>query len=352
MNERWLPITHREICDGYEISSLGRIKAKDGDPYLPEYHSSNGYDYALFILKKEYRNKSMYRLFPVDEFVGNAFVNPDPELYESGKPLMIRHIDGDTHNNNVDNLEWIENVEEWRPLIASVRVNDGDIARVPKDEYLISNWGRIYSVRNEMFIRPHVEANYYKIQLPCVIDDHIRIRRPIRIYRALALSFDLPGHDEEHTEVNHIDGNPSNNTLKNLEWVTPKENMRHVFMTGLEVNPKGEKHPRSKFTNHQRECIYEILKTLKYTPPKVLTKIIAERLPNISHDDVKYAKQVIKKTEGFEFPKIPNSIGPKENRLVLTEEQIDEIRSQVYEIFDKYGITKVEVFENEYKKNN
>ena len=87
---------------------------------------------------------------------------------------------------------------------------------------------------------------------------------------------------------------------------------------------------------------------MKHVQPKVLTKIIAERLPNISHDDVKYAKQVIRKTQGFEFPKLVNITDP--NFAKLTEEEINEIRSQVYEIFDKYGITKVEVYENEYKK--
>ena len=35
--------------------------------------------------------------------------------------------------------------------------------------------------------------------------------------------------------------------------VTPQENTQHAFAMGLEVNPKGQEHPRAKFTNHQRE---------------------------------------------------------------------------------------------------
>ena len=40
-------------------------------------------------------------------------------------------------------------------------------------------------------------------------------------------------------EVNHIDGNPSNNNVSNLEWCTKEENMQHAVRTNL--IPPGKK---------------------------------------------------------------------------------------------------------------
>ncbi len=53
-----------------------------------------------------------------------------------------------------------------------------------------------------------------------------------RIHRLVAETFIGSAPSEEY-QINHIDGNKANNSVDNLEWVTPKENTHHAFESGL-----------------------------------------------------------------------------------------------------------------------
>lgn len=53
-----------------------------------------------------------------------------------------------------------------------------------------------------------------------------------RLHRLLMLNFCYKDGCEDLV-VNHLDGDPSNNNLSNLEWCTHSENMMHSLSTGL-----------------------------------------------------------------------------------------------------------------------
>lgn len=54
------------------------------------------------------------------------------------------------------------------------------------------------------------------------------------IHRMVAAAF--VENPNELPEINHIDGDKTNNTMANLEWCTSSENFRHALRTGLVEN--------------------------------------------------------------------------------------------------------------------
>ena len=56
-------------------------------------------------------------------------------------------------------------------------------------------------------------------------------RKMKMVHRLIAESF--ISNPKNLNEVNHLDGNKSNNKIKNLEWCTHQQNIQHAFDTGL-----------------------------------------------------------------------------------------------------------------------
>lgn len=76
-------------------------------------------------------------------------------------------------------------------------------------------------------------------------EDHKRIQR--RVHRLCMYTFNyIPGC--ENLQVNHIDGNKFNNDISNLEWVTPKENIRHAINNDLRKSWEFQNNPKAKIT--------------------------------------------------------------------------------------------------------
>jgi len=64
------------------------------------------------------------------------------------------------------------------------------------------------------------------------------------VHRLVALHFiDNP---DKKKEVNHKDGDKTNNCIENLEWVTSSENQKHAYLLGLQKIRSGANSPFSK----------------------------------------------------------------------------------------------------------
>jgi hypothetical protein len=90
------------------------------------------------------------------------------------------------------------------------------------------------------------------------------------VHRLIAKKF-IP-NPENKPQVNHKNGIKNDNRVENLEWVTPQENVRHAFGSGLMNSCKGERKPSNKLTEKQ---VIEI--RAKYIPHKYgLVKLAIE----------------------------------------------------------------------------
>ncbi len=80
--------------------------------------------------------------------------------------------------------------------------------------------------------------------------------KKLRLHRVVATAFIQ--NPEGLPEVNHIDGNKSNNWSENLEWTTSKGNKEHAWSTGL-YNNKIEDHYAAVLNNTQVNQICKML---------------------------------------------------------------------------------------------
>ena len=96
-------------------------------------------------------------------------------------------------------------------------------------QYCITKDGRVYSLKINRWITQQVSNNdYYIVSIGA--DNGTRYRK--KVHRLLLQMFKPIDNCEDYF-VNHIDGDKRNNSLENLEWVTPKENAEHALVNGL-----------------------------------------------------------------------------------------------------------------------
>ncbi len=101
--------------------------------------------------------------------------------------------------------------------------------------YAISRDGQIFSYPNGVHRRgkilKYALCSYGYPQVTLV--DSLGKARHIRTHRLLAKTYLTNPDPENYIEVNHINGIKTDNSLDNLEWCTPSQNMKHAYALGL-----------------------------------------------------------------------------------------------------------------------
>ncbi|MDG6143071.1 NUMOD4 motif-containing HNH endonuclease [Lactococcus formosensis] len=93
--------------------------------------------------------------------------------------------------------------------------------------YEVSDFGNIRNSRGLVMKQRTTYRGYKEIGLR-----NGKVQKFHLVHRLVAQAFleEIPSKNY----VNHIDGNKTNNSVENLEWVTQSENKKHAVRTGLQ----------------------------------------------------------------------------------------------------------------------
>ncbi len=88
------------------------------------------------------------------------------------------------------------------------------------NDYYITSCGRVWSYKSQCFLKPSKDGKGYLRVYP-YIDGK---RLTCKVHRLVAETY-IPNPNNYDT-VDHIDGNPSNNCVNNLQWMRRRDNSR------------------------------------------------------------------------------------------------------------------------------
>lgn len=130
--------------------------------------------------------------------------------------------------------------------------------------YQISNFGSLKSYKKKIpfIMKLKVDGNGYQSVLLTLSKN---VTKRFRVHRLVAENF--VSRKLSKNEVNHIDGNKTNNYFKNLKWVNRSENNKHAYLSGLRTpSPSyGENHGLSKLKNSQIPKIRQMYKETNFS---------------------------------------------------------------------------------------
>lgn len=148
------------------------------------------------------------------------------------------------------------------------------VTNIQEERYMVSNYGNIIDL-NRGLSPVYLDQEGYSI---CYLmrNDGTAINK--KLHRMVMMVFN-PNPNFAHLQVNHMDGNPSNNMLYNLEWTSGKENSDHAMLRGLH-KMSGEDNPNGKLTREQVNEICALIETGKYYDTEIA------KMYNVSYTNI------------------------------------------------------------------
>lgn len=192
------------------IEDTGRLRNSKTKRWLKGAYNKGVHFYSLYFRGKQY-------VFYTHRLVAKYFV-PNPDRLP-----IVRHKDGDKTNNFYLNLEWVSNekAQEYASQMCQkkkgsrLRINIDDypeIAQFRNSPYYATKDGDILNLDKKIKMRTEKSGNYLRVQTAYNLHG-----KHFLVHRMVWEAFN--GKIPDKYDIDHIDGNPHNNALNNLEAV-------------------------------------------------------------------------------------------------------------------------------------
>lgn len=149
--------------------------------------------------------------------------------------------------------------------------------------YYATEDGHIYSEHLKRNISEYTDKDGYK---KVRLSNGDGTRKVFSVHRLILETFN-PNPNSDKLQVNHIDGNKTNNGISNLEWVTCKENINHGYRIGLYSNIGDNNNGEHKLCTEQVLEIIDLLLNSNLTIQEIANKYLVSKH---AIESIKYKK--------------------------------------------------------------
>jgi DNA-binding CsgD family transcriptional regulator len=237
----------------YEVSDLGRVR-RDPRP-LPRLMRPKVSRQTGYLEVSLYRDGEKTSLL-VHRIIATAFLPPPPGQ------AVVNHRNGNRTDSRAINLEWLTtSANYWYQPVAVPAGNEAEIWRAVEGyagRYECSNLGRVRSLlaptrgQAGATLKPFIAHNGY-LRVGLCKDGQCQ-RHPV--HRLVALAFiGFPGQTQQ---INHKDGDKTNNTPANLEWTSASANRLHACRTLGRKGPRGAQVGTARLSEEEARIVHEM----------------------------------------------------------------------------------------------